>query len=151
MNVEGLWLSLQKHLFEPPREHYRIPLRVRGMLYQQQQGEDFISLSLSDAGLRFEFTRELVRNETVRLDIPLGGENITVDGKVIYCVPTRKSNRMVIGVVFDYRQKEVREVLRGFLVESTLLQVRRNMDGSRFAKALDFFDLDDFSRTRLLR
>ena len=151
LNLESLWLCLQRHLFDPPREHYRIPLRVRGTLHHVQQREDFLSLSLSDAGLRFEFPRELIRNESVRIELPLGAEKLDIEGKVIYCVPTRSSNRMIIGVVFDHHQGEIREILRSYLVEKTLLQTRNKLEAARFEKALEYLSLHDLSRNRLLR
>jgi len=147
--LEELWLTLQAHLFDPPREHFRIPVRLRGTLRQGEMCDDFLSVSLSDAGMRFEFFRELARDEEVTLELPLNEGLLVIDGRVIYCVPTRNSGSMIIGVVYKLHQEPLKEQVRAYLVETTLRQVRDQMDHQSYYSALTHLALSDASRRRL--
>lgn len=149
VKLEELWQALQDHLFDPPRQHYRVPLRLRGALYQGAEQDEFLSISLSDAGIRIEFLRELVREEEVRVELPLDDTRVEICGKVIYCVPTRASGSMIIGLIFTNRQEGLRERLREFLIETTLRQARQQMAHHTFQDALAYLELSPESRTRL--
>lgn len=147
--LEELWLTLQAHLFDPPRQHFRIPLRMRGTLCQGDMRDEFISVSLSDAGMRFEFFRELARDEDVTLEISLNGEPLVLEARVIYCVPTRNSGSMIIGVVYGLHQEPLKERMRAYLVETTLRLIRDQMDPQHYLSALGHLELCDASRLRL--
>jgi len=139
--LEEVWLALQRQLFNPPRRHYRIPLRLRAQLHQRGEGEPFLSVSLSDAGIRFEFYRELVRDEEVEIVLPLPEGPLRLVGKVIYCIPTRASGKMIVGVMFLGMDHATAERLRTFLATSTLQMVRPQLERAAFHRALAFLDL----------
>jgi len=149
IRTEELWLALQPHLYDPPRQHFRVPMRIRGRLQQTETPEPFLSVSLSDAGVRCEFSRELPRDSKVTLVIPLGAKSVTLLGKVIYSVPTRASDSVITGIVFTPHQEETRTLLREFLVEQTLRHVAQQINREPFLEALAYFALPDYIRTRL--
>jgi len=147
--LETLWLALQVHLFDPPREHFRVPLRIRGTLCQGSERQEFLSVSLSDAGMRFEFYRELIRDEEITLELLLDEEPLVIEGRVIYCVPPRSSGSMIIGVVYNLHQEKVKERLRDYLIEASLRQIRYQMNQQSFYSALSYLELPAASRARL--
>lgn len=147
--LESLWLALQTHLFDPPRQHFRMPLRLRGTLRHKGAHDEFVSVSLSDAGIRFEFFRELVRDEEITLEIPIGKTPLKIEGRVIYCVPTRNSGSMIVGVVYSLHQEQIKERIRSHLVKAALQQIGGQMERQSYLSALSYLDLSEELKTEL--
>jgi len=141
--LEALWLTLQRHLFDLPRLHFRTAVNLQGSL-KTTAGDagDLHTLSLSDEGVRFACYLKLERGMEVSVAFPLDAVGVCLKGKVIYCVETRGSGRMITGVAFHAGDPQERQRLRSFLVAETLLRARSDMDRERFDTALNYLDLE---------
>jgi hypothetical protein len=150
IRVEDLWQNLEEYLFEPPRRHYRIYIGLRGILNMDDVRDEFHTVSLSDAGMRFEFHRELIRDEKLNVELPFTNFTVSLNCKVIYCFPNHRGEGMVVGVAFDSDQHNHQVQLRDFLVKTSLARARQHLQKGVLQEGLALFDLPDATRTELL-
>lgn len=153
LDLERLWQVLEQHFHQPPRRHIRMDLALDASVIIDDVESPTTLSSLSDMGCRFSYQRELVRDQPVRLSLLIEGESFQADSRVIYAVRRSSSfNHLYqVGLMFVGVDRSQRDRLRDFLLLRYLLMVKKEMDGTAFAGALDDIRLANSVREKLLQ
>ncbi len=151
LEFERLWQVLEYRFHRPPRMHIRMDVEIDASVTIDNETVRATLSSLSDMGCRFPCHRELIRNQPVILSLPVAGEVMRIDSRVIYAIhPVLSSDRDVrVGLLFSGLEKEQRDILRAYLMLCYLRRVRSEMTTESFARALGHFALPDSVRESL--
>ncbi len=139
LKIDQLWTAVESPFHSFPRAHIRLPieaplrLALRGSLIQTR------TCSLSDRGMRFLATRELVRDEELEVELDLEGKIFRLHGTVIYGI--LQDNRWEAGIVFSQISAEKRQQLRNFIVGKLFSAIRTEVGEDCFLHGRGFFDL----------
>lgn len=120
LTLEALWLELEQRFHHPARQHIRVALNLGVGVVGRHRYDDAKLQSLSDMGGRLVYPRELVRDEGVRLRIPIDNQMFELNAKVIYCFPQGGGAEFELGVLFEGVASEVRRVLRRYIGQQVL-------------------------------
>jgi hypothetical protein len=144
LSIEQLWATLESRFHKPPRSHIRINLELPAALEARSETDEILITSLSELGARFDLHRELAPGEELVLNLRIAGRRLKLPGRVIYVVPRgdlEGSGKAQIGVIFHHPDKELRDVLRDFILRSYLERVREGLAGNVFREGLSHFDV----------
>lgn len=137
LRVEELWIAVEAPFYPFPRAHIRlemdwpIHLRVRGGIEKTRLS------SLSDRGMRFYFSRELVPEEDLEVEVELDDVVLRLQGVVIYA--QSRAGRWEAGAIFEHVTPAERYRIRNFIVRTLMGRVRTEVGEDCFRKAGDFF------------
>jgi len=150
--LEALWFRLESRYHKPQRNHIRLTLELPATVVAHGEDTPARVYNLSDLGARFEFPREMVSGENLSLAAVLGGERLTLHGRVIYVVPRgdlEGTGRSEIGMIFNDTAPDVRMRVREYILWHYLSTIRCKMDETLFAEGLGFLDIPESVRQRL--
>lgn len=150
--LEDLWATVESHFHPLPRSHLRLRLLLPVKALRGRGTGTAWLTSLSDAGARLLYPRELVRGEKLKVGFDLSGASFCLEGEVIYvlnCGDPENSQEVEAGIVFSAARQDERRQIREFIVRTYLEQVRSRLQPSRFAEGLASFDLADDVRREL--
>lgn len=151
LSVEKFWQVLEHRYHKPPRMHIRMDVEIVASVVVDDETVPVTLSSLSDMGCRFSYYREMVRDQQVFLSLPLGGEELIIDSRVIYAhhLSAANDNNVRVGLLFRGIQEDQRDKLRAYLILQFLEKVQKEIDPEHFRKALEYFDLPTLVSSKL--
>lgn len=150
--MEELWRNVESRYHKPPRNHIRIAVQIPVAVHARGEIIPAQVASLSDLGMRFDFPRELVSGEELRLELVLDGDALSMAGRVIYVVPRgdlEGTGRSEVGVIFARTPSETHTRVREHILWRYLAAVRRETPEGLFREGLKFFRIPENVLQRL--
>ncbi len=141
LDLQTFWRLLEEEFHTPPRRYFRRSLILPILLDLGYEISEQAIKSLSELGARFDYSRELVKDQRVLLEAEVASRSINLEGRVIYAVPRKEvkgSIQMETGIVFDRLEQATRDLLRDFVLWGFLDNVSKKTgrdifeEGSRF-------------------
>ena len=139
LKIDQLWTAVESPFHSFPRAHIRLPIEVPVSLAVHGSLIQTSTCSLSDRGMRFYATRELVREETLEVELMLEDEIFRLNGTVIYSI--LQGGRWEAGIVFSQISAEQRQKVREFIIRNLFSRVKDDVGEDCFLHGRDFFDL----------
>jgi len=143
LRVEELWRIVEAPFYPFPRAHIRLEVDSPVLIHLRGRAEETTLSSLSDRGMRFYCSQELVREELLEAEVRLGREVLSLKGTIIYA--QSRADRWEAGAVFQPISKAERDRIRDFIVRTLLARVRSEVGEDCFQKAGRFFYLPAFA------
>lgn len=141
INMPELWSRVESRFHATPRRHIRLRCELPADLSFAGMRIESRFISISDAGGRLTFPRELIRGESGRVRFTLGGDYFDTPCEVIYVLPKReweKSPGTEIGVVFRWPDPQDLRRTRQLIVRHYLESVAARLSAEDYRAGLDF-------------
>ncbi len=127
LQIEALYVALERKFHQPPRRHLRTALD-REVIVRCRNGEYEARLtSLSDRGCRLLLPRELARDEALGMRCRLLDRDFDLEGVALYSFPRvgAAEGLYETGMLFLHLAAEDNRWLRDFIIGDYLHRLRR--------------------------
>lgn len=152
ISIESLWQVLEQRFHHQPRLHMRMAVDLPARLHLRGEWVDTHLNSLSDMGTRFSTDREMVKQESVSIELMVDDTARQYHGEVIFSMAAGAADTGMFqsGVVFSGQNQTTCDGLRAVLISLYLEAVREKMDRQLFEAGLVDLDLDPDVRRKLM-
>jgi len=144
LELAELWQRLESRHHKPPRNHIRLLLELPAVAHIRGEATPVTINNLSDLGARFDFPRELVRGEPLRLQTVFDGEELLLEGSLIYAITRGEeagTAQTEAGMILDRTPPETRQRVRELILCRCLELARREIPEELFCQGLEFLQL----------
>ena len=143
LNIENFWQALEHRFHKPPRMRIRMDVELVASATVDEQTEKVVLNSLSDMGCRFSYHREMVRDQKVLLSLPVDGDELMIESRVIYShyLSATTDSDFRVGLLFQGISVDQHGKLRDYMTLRFLEEIEKDLDRDCFRKALEYCNL----------